>query len=195
MKLTLTLAIAAFLCTVLSVGEGLAQTRINPKIGFETWIIQDEVSQGHSSHSGQTIGFDVFVGTNRFLFVPGFYYHRISIPNREEGLIFEIPKKNGAHYFSIPISVGMELLDFGILDASLLGGGEVTFFHSLDSNDISLDDDRLHGVFAGLTGGAQVEVFSILTLDIRYHHALHPMIKNRPDSNLRGWTLAAGIKF
>ncbi len=185
----------ALVISMLIAGEGIAQTEINPKAGFETWSLADEVGQGGSSHSGQTIGFDVFIIKNRFLFVPGFFYHRISILNQEDGLIFEIPKRNGAHYFSIPLQAGMQVLDLAVLDASIMAGGEMSFFYSLDSNDVSLDDDKLHGVFGAITGGVQVQLFSFLTADLKYHHALHPIIKARPESKLRGWTIALGVRL
>ena len=172
------------------------QTQINPKVGFETWTIKDEMDQAHqSSHSGQTIGFDVYILHNRLLFAPGFYYHRMSILNQEEGFNFNMTGSNGVHYFSIPVTFGLQLIDMPVIDAFVTAGGESTFFYSLDKNDIDLDDDMMHGVFASLTGGAQVELFSLLTVDVKYHYALHPIIKARPDSKLRGWTLAAGIKF
>ncbi|HUR31991.1 MAG TPA: hypothetical protein VMZ69_11215 [Saprospiraceae bacterium] len=173
-----------------------SQTQINPKIGFETWTIKDEMDlSNQSSHSGQTIGFDVYILHNRLLFAPGFYYHRMSILNQEEGFNFNMTGSNGVHYFSIPLTVGLQVIDMPVIDAFVTAGGESTFFYSLDKNDIALDDDMMHGVFASLTGGAQVELFSLLTVDVKYHYALHPILKSRPESKLRGWTLAAGIKF
>lgn len=185
----------ALVISMLIADNGIAQTQFNPKVGFETWTIADEVDQGGSSHSGQTIGFDMFIISNRFAFVPGFYYHRFSILNQEDGLVFEIPKRNGVHYFSIPMTVGMQILDLKVFDATIMAGGEINFFYSLDSNDISLDDDKLHSVFGAITGGVQAQIISFLTLDLKYHYALHPIIKARPESKLRGWTLAAGIRF
>ncbi|MEO5905215.1 MAG: hypothetical protein ABIQ11_00705, partial [Saprospiraceae bacterium] len=132
---------------------------------------------------------------HRFLFVPGFHYHRLSILNQEDGFTFEIPPRNGVHYFTIPVTFGIKVIDIPAFNFSLMAGGEANFYYSLDSNDLELDDDRLHGVFASLTGVAQVEVISFLTLDLKYHHALHPIIKERPESKLRGWTLALGVKF
>ena len=196
MKLTKTLAVLAFICCLAFANNSQAQTKFNPKVGIESWSIKDEAElTGSSNHSGQTIGFDVFVIDNRFLFVPGFHYHRVSILNEEESIKFEIPQRNGTHYFSIPVTFGMQLLDLPGIDLNVMAGGEVTFFHSLDDNDINLDDDKLKGVFAGLTGTAQVELFNIVTLDAKYHHNFHPVFKERPDSKLSGWTLAAGIKF
>ena len=90
---------------------------------------------------------------------------------------------------------GLQVLDLPMVDGFVMAGGESTFFYGLDSNDINLDDDKLHGIFASLTAGAQVELFSILTVDLKYHYALHPIIKERPQSKLRGWTIAAGLKF
>lgn len=176
--------------------SGFSQTEFNPKVGVNTWTIKDEMEQsGQSSHSGQSIGFDMYIIDHRFLFVPGFHYRRLSILNQEDGFTFEIPKRNGVHYFSIPITFGMKVIDIPAFNFSLMAGGEANFYHSLDANDLELDDDRLHGVFASLTGVAQLEFISILTLDLKYHHALHPIIKARPLSKLRGWTLALGVKF
>jgi len=192
----LRLACLLIFFNVMGVLAAQNQTQINPKLGFDTWSIEDEIElSGQSSHSGQFIGFDVYVQRNRLIFVPGFHYHRLSIVNQEDGFTFQFQKRNGAHYFSIPLTFGLQVIDLPVIDAYVMAGGESTFFYSLDANDINLDDDQLHGVFASLTGVAQVELFSIMTLDIKYHYALHPIIKERPDSKLRGWTLAAGIKF
>jgi hypothetical protein len=196
MNLTLKLAGVLCLLSFFGIQSVEAQTRINPKFGFESWTLKDEMElDGQSSHSGQTIGFDVYILKNRLLFAPGFHYHRLSILNQEEGFNFKFAQRNGIHYFSIPMTFGYQVIDFPGIGAYLMGGGEVTFFYSLDSNDIALDDDQLHGVHAGLTGGLQVELISFLTLDVKYHYAFHPLIKARPESKLRGWTIAAGIKF
>lgn len=176
--------------------SGFSQTEFNPKVGVNTWSIKDEMEQsGQSSHSGQSVGFDMYIIDHRFLFVPGFHYRRLSILNQEDGFTFEIPKRNGVHYFAIPITFGMKVIEIPAFSFSLMAGGEANFYYNLDANDLELDDDRLHGVFASLTGVAQVEVISFLTLDLKYHHALHPIIKARPESKLRGWTLALGVKF
>ena len=108
---------------------GSSQTQINPKIGVETWSIKDEMDQnGRSSHSGQTIGFDVYVLNKRLLFAPGFHYHRLSILNTEEGLNFDFDKRNGTHYFSIPLMFGLQVLDLPMVDGFVMAGGESTFF-------------------------------------------------------------------
>ena len=196
MKVTPVIACLLLLFSVLGIQNGSAQTQINPKLGFGTWSIADEKDlEGLSSHSGQTIGFDVHILDNRLLFAPGFHYHRISIVNREEGLNFDLGKRNGVHYFTIPLTFGLQVLELPVVDAFVMAGGESTFFYGLDSNDINLDDDKMHGVFASLTAGAQVELFSLLTVDLKYHYALHPIIKERPQSKLRGWTLTAGFKL
>ena len=196
MAIYLRLACLLIFVNLLGTAAAQSQTQINPKLGYESWSLKDEMDQtGNSSHSGQFIGFDVYVQHNRLLFVPGFHYHRLSILNQEEGFNFRFHKRNGTHYFSIPVTFGFQVLDLPGIDAYLMAGGESTFFYSLDSNDIHLDDDKLHGVFASLTGVAQVELFSLLTLDFKYHHAFHPIIKERPESKLRGITIAAGIKF
>ena len=181
---------------VLGFSSAKAQTQFNPKMGFESWSILDEKNMDNmSNHSGQMIGFDMYITDNRFVFAPGFHYHRISILNLDEGLNFKLVERNGSHYFSIPMTFGLQLLDLPGLSAFVMAGGEATFFHSLDANDIGMDDDKLHGVFASATGSAQLEVVSFLTLDLKYHHAFHPIIKARPEAKLRGWTLALGIKF
>lgn len=192
----LRLACLLLFLSLFSVAYGQGLTQMNPKVGFDSWSLKDEMElAGQSSHSGQFIGFDLYVQRNRLVFVPGFHYHRLSILNQEEGFNFRITGRNGSHYFTIPVMFGVQVLDLPMIDAYLMGGGETTFFYSLDSNDIQLDDDKLHGVFAGLSGAAQVELFSIFTLDVKYHYAFHPILKERPESKLRGWTFAAGIKF
>ena len=196
MKVTLRVSGLLLALYLFSFNDGFSQTQINPKVGFESWTIKDEMDlSGQSSHSGQTIGFDVYILRNRLLFAPGFHYHRMSILNQEEGFNFKMPGRNGAHYFSIPVTFGMQVIDLPAFEFYLMGGGETTFFYGLDDNDLALDDDKFHGVYASLTGTAQVELFSLLTLDLKYHHAFHPIIKSRPESKVRGWTIAAGIKF
>jgi hypothetical protein len=76
-----------------------------------------------------------------------------------------------------------------------MAGGEVFFFYNLEENDIGLDNDQLHGVYAGLTGVIHAAVFKFLTLEIRYRHAFNPIIIQRPESKLRGLAFEAGIKF
>ncbi len=196
MNLQMRLASLLVFLGVLGLNVAKAQTQINPKVGLESWSILDEHNVPNmSSHSGQMIGFDMYITQNRFVFAPGFHYHRISILNLDEGLNFHLVERNGSHYFTIPMTFGLQLIDLPGIGAYLLAGGEVTFFHSLDANDIGLDDDKLHGVFAGATAVAQVELLSLLTVDVKYHHALHPIFKARPESKLRGWTIALGVKF
>lgn len=195
MRLAMRIIGLLLLLVVFSTEKASSQTQINPKLGFGSWTIKDEVEFGKSVHTGQTLGFDVYILHNRLLFAPGFHYRRISIMNKEEDLNFNITGRNGTHYFSIPLTFGLQVLDLPAIQAFVTAGGESTFFHSIDENDINLDDDQLHGVFLGLTGGAQLELFSLVTLDVKYHHALQPIIKARAESKLRGWSFAAGIKF
>lgn len=196
MNQSIRLALLATIFSIACLTNISSQTQINPKAGFDTWSMKDEnENSGQSHHSGQMIGFDVHILNNRLLFAPGFHYHRVSVLNEDNGLSFRLPKNNGIHYFTIPLTFGFQVLELPALNAFVMAGGESTFFYGLDKNDIGLDDDMLHGVFASLTGAVQFEVFSLVTLDLKYHYALHPVYKSRSESKLRGWTLAAGVKF
>lgn len=173
-----------------------AQAEFNVKAGLETWSLKDENDQfGRSSHSGQMIGFDVFIQRKKLLFVPGFHYHRISVLNEDETFNFSFSKSHHFHYFTIPLTFGYKVLDQSAIDISLLAGGEVHFYYDIDDNNVGLDNDMLYGVFTALTGIFHVEFLSILTTEAKYHYALQPIINFRDDSKLRGWTFALGVKF
>lgn len=173
-----------------------AQTGFNVKFGAETWSLKDEKAQtGESSHPGQTIGFDVFVGEERFYFVPGFYYHRISVLNEEEHFSLDFSESHHMHYFTIPMMAGYKFIETSTINMSALAGAEVNFFYSLDENDVGLDDNMFYGLTAALSAGLHAEFFSILTAEVRYHYGLLPILKTRDDSKLSGWTLAVGAKF
>lgn len=173
-----------------------SQAIINAKVGVESWSLLDEKElSGQSNHPGQLIGFDVFIEKNRALFVPGFHYHRISIENEDVRFDVNFNEAHHIHYFTIPLTFGYTILEKSFLDVSLLAGGEINFFYNLDDNNVGLDDDMLYGVSTGLTGMVHLTFFSILTAEIKYHHALQPIIKIRDDSKLRGMTLAVGVRF
>ena len=173
-----------------------AQTAFNIRLGAETWSLKDEKAQtGSSSHPGQMIGFDVFVGDTRFFFVPGFHYHRISVLNEDDRFSFDFSEAHHMHYFTIPMMCGYTLIDSSSVNLSVLAGAEVNFFYSLDDNDAGLDDDLFYGVTTALTSALHAEFFSVLTAEVSYHFALQPILKTRDDSLLRGWTLALGAKF
>ena len=93
-----------------SYGIATAQAGFNAKIGKETWSFKDEVEMtGQSNHPGQMIGFDVFVEDNRFVFVPGFHYHRISLQNEDQNFSFDVSEHHHAHYFMIALTAGYKL--------------------------------------------------------------------------------------
>jgi len=196
MKLPFQLVYPALVICLFIAYRGSSQTEFNLKTGAELWTIQDELnSDGHSQHSGQTIGFDVHIYDSRFMFVPGFHYHRISVLNQDDGLTYKFNDDNHSHHLSIPITFGWRVLDLPLVNLSGMAGGEVFFFHSLDPNDIGLDDDQFHELFTSLTGVIHTELFSFLTAEIKYRYALNPLIKERPESKLRGWSLEIGLMF
>jgi hypothetical protein len=173
-----------------------AQDVFSVKTGMETWTIRDELSTlGSSSHPGQFFGFDVYVEKNRALFVPGFHYHRISVLNEDHRFSYNFSEAHHMHYFTIPLSFGYQFLDYKHWNMAALGGGEINFFYDLDANDVGLDDDQFYGIWTGLTAILQSEIASRLTAEIKYHYAIQPILKTRPQSKLRGWTLAMGIRF
>src|SRR5690242_10682960 len=141
MKLSLTTVSLALLFCVLSLNKGRSQAEFNLKAGVETWSLKDEIDlDGSSHHSGQTIGFDLYVIDNRFVFAPGFHYHRISILDEEKGLRFKFGDQNHINYFSIPVTFGYRVLDLKPVVITGMAGGEIFFFYNLEENDIGLDN-------------------------------------------------------
>ncbi|HZV69943.1 MAG TPA: hypothetical protein VFG10_10380 [Saprospiraceae bacterium] len=186
----------ALIFSLIYLNTGHSQARFNLKTGVQTWSIMDEINLGgESHHSGQTVGFDMHIMSNRFIFAPGFHYNRISVLNQPEGFQYSFHKRNHLHYFNIPLTAGYELFDFKVVDLSIMAGAEAFFFYNLDSNDIGLKVDEMYGVTPALTGVIQAEIFSLITLDIKYHHALHELIRERTESKLRGFSFDLGIIF
>lgn len=186
----------ALLLSLLCSIKGNAQARFNIKTGVESWSIKDEKSlESRSHHSGQTIGFDMHIMSNRLIFAPGFHYHRISVLNAQDGFQYNFRKRNHLHYFSIPMTVGYEALNLKTFDVSVFAGAEAFFFYSLDSNDIGLGVDEMYGVAPALTSAIQVELFSLVTFDVKYHHALNELMRKRRESLLSGFSFELGIIF
>jgi len=185
-----------YLCYLFSGGISQAQVGFNPKFGMETWSFKDEAEMtGQSKHPGQMIGFDVFVEDERFVFAPGFQYHRISLENEEKSFSLDFSDAHHAHYIMIPLTAGYKLTRDAIVNLSVLAGGEVVFFYDVDDNDLGFDDNEFFGVSTNLTAVAHAEIFSILTTEVKYHYGLQPILKSRDDSKLRGRTLAMGVRF
>lgn len=181
---------------VLTYGAVQAQAGFNAKIGVETWSFKDEIDNtGQSKHPGQMIGFDVLIEDKRFLFVPGFQYHRISMLNEDHSFSLDLSDHHHAHYFMIPLTAGYKLTKDAFVNLSILGGGEVVFFYDVDDNDLGLVSNSFYGVSTNLTAMAHAEIFSFLTAEVKYHYGLQPTIKARDESKLRGWTLAMGVQF
>ena len=181
---------------VLTYGMAQAQAGFNAKIGVETWSFKDEADNtGQSKHPGQMIGFDVLIEDNRFLFVPGFQYHRISLLNEEHSFSFDVSEHHHAHYFMIPLTAGYKLTKDAFVNFSVLGGGEVVFFYDVDDNDLGLVSNSFYGVSTNLTAMLHAEIFSFLTAEVKYHYGLQPVLKMRDDSKMSGWTLAMGVMF
>lgn len=177
-------------------GIATAQAGFNAKIGIETWSFKDEAEvSGQSRHPGQMIGFDVFVEDNRFVFVPGFQYHRISLQHEDQSFSFNLNEHHHVHYFMIPLTAGYKLTHDAFVNLSVLGGGEVVFFYDVDDNNLGFDDNGFIGVSTNLTAMLHAELFSFLTAEVKYHYGLQPTLKSRDDSKLRGWTLATGVRF
>jgi hypothetical protein len=196
MKISLHIVCFCFFFGLVEVPGAYSQAEFNVKAGVESWSVKDEMdADGDSHHSGQTIGFDMHLLHNRFVFAPGFHYHRISVLDQQDGLTFRFGDDNHINYFSIPVTVGFKALDLKIVDVTGMAGGEVFFFYNIESNDLGLDDDQLHGVYAALTGVLHASVFKFVTAEFKYRYALHPMIKDRPESKLRGWAVEVGVKF
>jgi hypothetical protein len=173
-----------------------AQAGFNAKIGVETWSFKDEAEMsGTSKHPGQMLGFDILIEDNRFLFVPGFQYHRISLVNEDKSFSFDLSNHHHVHYFMIPLTAGYKLTKDAFVNLSVLGGGEVVFFYDVDDNDLGFENSNFYGVSTNLTAMLHAEVFSFLTAEVKYHYGLLPVLRTRDDSKLRGWTLAMGVKF
>jgi hypothetical protein len=193
---SLTVVFLAIVFHLVSISMAESQALFNPKIGSEVWSFKDEIDlDSGSHHSGQTVGFDVFISDSRFLFVPGFHYHHISLINKKEGLNFKWDDENHVHYFSIPMTVGYKIFDLAVVDFSALGGGEVFFYYDLDHNDLGLVDDDMYGVNTTITGMLHATVLNFITADIKYRYGLLPIIRGRPESKMQGWTINLGIMF
>lgn len=173
-----------------------AQTEFNAKIGISAWSLRDEKELVDvSRHPGQFVGFDVLIEKNRKVFSPGFHYHRISVMNEDHTFSLDLSPSHHMHFFTIPLTGGYKVLDAAAMNISLLAGGEINFFYSLDDNDAGLDDDMFYGISTGLTGIVHAEFLTFVTLELRYHYALQPIIKIRDKSKLRGLTVGLGAKF
>jgi len=196
MKISHVIVCLSFVFLLAGWQRGFSQAQFNLKTGVESWSVQDELdADGNSHHNGQTIGFDMHLLHNRLVFAPGFHYHRISVLDKADGFVYRFGDDNHINYFSIPITFGFKAIDLKVLDLTGMAGGEVFFFYNLEANEIGLDDDQLHGVYAALTGVAHASVFNYITAEIKYRYALHPLIKDRPESKLRGIALEVGVKF
>lgn len=181
---------------VLSYSVAQAQAGFNAKIGVETWSFKDEAEMtGQSQHPGQMIGFDVLIEDNRFLFVPGFQYHRISLVNEDQRFSFNFSEHHHVHYFMIPLTAGYKLTKDSFVNLSALAGGEVVFFYDVDENDLGLVSNSFYGISTNLTAILHAEIFSFFTVEVKYHYGLLPVLRTRDDSKLSGWTLAMGVKF
>jgi hypothetical protein len=186
----------ALLFSLVSWNVGLSQHLFNLKAGIESWSIKDEIDlSGQSHHSGQTIGFDLHLQDNRFIFAPGFHYHRISVLNQKGGYQLKFGDGNHIHYFSIPLTVGYKVFHFDFMDVAGMLGEETIFFYDLDHNDLGLTSDQFYGVIPALTAVVHTEFWSLITLELKYRYALTEMIKERPDSKLKGFALELGAKF
>lgn len=174
----------------------VAQARFNAKIGAETWSFKDEAEMtGQSKHPGQMVGFDILVEDSEFMFVAGLQYHRISLIHEDQSFSFDFSEHHHVHYFMIPVTAGYTFLTNDVVHLSILGGGEVVFFYDVDDNTLGFDDNDFYGVSTNLTAMLHAELFSFLTAEVRYHYGLLPVLKNRDDSKLCGWTLGAGVRF
>lgn len=181
---------------VLSHGVVEAQARFNAKIGAESWSFKDEAEMtGQSKHPGQMVGFDILVEDSEFMFVAGLQYHRISLINEDQSFSFDFSEHHHVHYFMIPVTAGYTFLKNDVVHLSILGGGEVVFFYDVDDNMLGFDNKDFYGVSTNLTAILHSELFSFLTAEVRYHYGLLPLLKNRDDSKLSGWTLGAGVRF
>lgn len=198
LKMNICIRRIAIACLLYALSWGMAQAQagFNAKIGVETWSLKDEADiTGQSRHPGQMIGFDILIEDKRFLFVPGFQYHRISLLNEDHSFSFDVSEHHHVHYFMIPLTAGYKLTKDAIVNLSVLGGGEVVFFYDVDDNDLGLVSNSFYGVSTNLTAMVHAEIFSFLTAEVKYHYGLQPTLKARDDSKLRGWTLALGVQF
>lgn len=177
-------------------GAGHSQVVFNPKIGMETWSLKDEMEMfGESNHPGQMFGLDLILRKEKWLFIPGFEYHRISMKNEDQNFSFNFKENHHAHYFIIPLQAGYKVFGDSTFQISAVAGVDLNFFYALDENDLGLDDEMFYGVTTALTGSLFFEFFSFLSAEVKYHYGLHSILKTRDDAKLRGWTLAVGVRF
>ena len=185
-----------WLWILMAYGMGYSQVVFNPKIGLETWSLKDENEMsGQSKHPGQMFGLDLILQKEKWMFIPGFEYHRISMENEDNAFSFDFSDAHHAHYFVMPFQAGYHLLGDSIHQLSIVAGADLNFFYDLDENDLGLEDDMFYGVTTALTGSVFATLFTNFTAEVKYHYALQAMLKDRDDSKLSGWTIAIGVRF
>jgi len=185
-----------WLWILIAYGTGFSQVVFNPKIGLETWSLKDESEMsGQSKHPGQLFGLDLILQKEKWMFIPGFEYHRISMKNENNAFSFDFSDPHHAHYFVIPLQAGYTIYGDSINHVSLVAGADLNFFYDLDENDLGFEDDMFYGVTSALTASAFATLFTHFTAEVKYHYALQAMLKERDDSKLRGWTFAIGVRF
>jgi hypothetical protein len=173
-----------------------AQTSFRPQIGMETWSFKDErTTSGASYHPGQMIGIDFIFHSDRWTFVPGIQYHRLSLVNEDHSFDLNFSDPHHAHYIFMPFMAGYSLMDSCAVQLTGMAGGDLQYFYDADANDIGLTDDMFYGVRFSLAIALKAELWSKLGVAVSYHYGLQPMIKPREDSKMSGWTISAGIKF
>ena len=141
-----------------------AQTHVDVKIGVECWSFRDENEQlGHSKHNGQMIGVEVPVQDDRFLFIPGLHYRRISVENNGPCFSPNFDESDYLHYFTIPVLFGYETWKREDIVLLLSGGPEINFFYDLDENDAGYEQESMKGMHAGLQFLVQGRFFDLIT--------------------------------
>lgn len=181
---------------VLSYDYTDAQSSIHPVIGLTTWSYPDEAqSYGTSKHPGQMLGLHVLFEDHRWVFEPGFEYHRISLENEDHRFSLDFSDAHHVHYFMIPLSAGYKVADSTAIEVTALAGAEAQLFYNADANSLGLEDDDFYGVSAAMRFGLRACFFKRFTSDVHYHLGILPTLRQREMSNWRGWSISLGYIF
>ena len=181
-----------------SFGMALGQStaKFNLKGGFAAFYLQDESDLADSkAHLSQHVGFDILIEENGGVFIPGFRYYRIGITPEAFKTSELFSNRPYAHYVKMPLSFGYRFKQIPLLHFTVYGGGNFTFFITVDENQLGLHNERFTGVQPNLHVGGQVLALNHFTLDLRYDHGLNNMIKTRKESKVRGLSLSLGLVF
>lgn len=185
-----------FLGVAIACTMAQSTAKFNLKAGYSSFRFADEKDLMETrAHPSQHVGFDILIEKNGGLFMPGFHYYRMGLEPEDFTLSNLFSDRPYVHLSRIPLSFGYRFDVVPLLDLSLYAGASVSFFVSVDDNDLGLIADRFRGVHPGWHFGAQVLALNHITIDMKYEHAMTELIKTREESKIRGFSMTVGFIF